>query len=465
LLDLLFHATPITYRFPLPIWVYVLAAGAVVLLSAPAAALGAREPEPLRAPRSRNVYPALRPLRLGAIGLALASALFLLALVGGLGGTTVEAKEFFENPATVLIWVDFWVGLGLVSALVGNLWDLVSPLSAAARALDRALARRGTSQLPYPERLGQWPAVALLVWWSWAELIWDRAKEPRTLAAIALAYVVATLAGSALFGARVWLGNVEVFTVLARAFARFAPLELDPRSPDDWLAASPERREVRLRPYGAGLRREPPLPAGGGAFVLATLATVVFDGWSQTNRYASLESWILERSGRLARHEDVLGTLLMLAVVAAFVAAYLAVCALLGGGSVDDAARRFAPTLVPIAAVYFVAHYFAYLLIAGQATLGVVVDPFGHGWNPGGLGEYELRKGIAPAAFVWWAQIVLIVAGHVVAILAAHRAAVATRRNARPWSVLAWQAPLVLLMVAYTMAGLWVLAQQIRVGA
>ena len=160
----------------------------------------------------------------------------------------------------------------------------------------------------------------------------------------------------------------------------------------------------------------------------------------------------------------MLGTLLMLAVVAAFVAAYLAVCALIGGGAVAEAARRFAPTLVPIAAVYFVAHYFAYLLIAGQATLGVVVDPFGHGWNPGGLGEYELWKGIAPAGFVWWAQVVLIVGGHVIAILAAHRAAVATRRGAPPWSVLAWQAPLVLLMVAYTMAGLWVLAQQIRAG-
>ena len=43
----------------------------------------------------------------------------------------------------MLVWVDFWVGLGLVSAFVGNVWDFVSPLSAAARALDRLLARHG----------------------------------------------------------------------------------------------------------------------------------------------------------------------------------------------------------------------------------------------------------------------------------------------------------------------------------
>ena len=79
----------------------------------------------------------------------------------------------------------------------------------------------------------------------------------------------------------------------------------------------------------------------------------------------------------------------MLAVVIVFVGAYLLIT--------RREAAAYAPTLIPIAAVYFAAHYFAYLLIAGQATLGVIVDPFGHSWNPGGLGEYALWKGIAPA--------------------------------------------------------------------
>jgi hypothetical protein len=460
--SLLFHAAPISYRFPLPIWIYVLGAGAAVALSAPAAAFAVRA-EAALPPRSRNVYPTLRRLRLGPILLGLTTILFGFVLLGGLGGRTVEAHEFFENPATVLVWVDFWVVLGLVSAFVGDVWDFVSPLSAAARALDRALARRGVAPLPYPEGLGQWPAVGLLLAWSWSELIWDPAKEPRTVAAAALVYSVATLVGAALFGAEAWLGNVELFTVFARAFARFAPTELDPRSPEDWLATPPEERAVRLRWFGAGLRTDPPLPSGGGAFVLATLATVVYDGWSQTNRFAAFEGWFLDRWSWLGRHVDLLRTGLMLAIVTAFVLAFLLVCALLREGGVAEAARRYAPTLVPIAAVYFAAHYFDYLLIAGQSTLGVLVDPLGHSWNPGGLGEYPIRKGVAPAAGVWWTQIVLIVAGHVAGIVAAHR--VALRRTLRPARVLAYQAPLVLLMVAYTVAGLWVLAQQIKVGA
>jgi hypothetical protein len=460
--SVLAHAAPISYRFPIPIWIYVVAAGAAVALSAPAAAAAVREGA-RRSGRSRNLYPTLRRLRLGPIGLAISTILFGFVLVGGLGGRTVQAHEFFENPATVLVWVDFWVALGLVSAFVGNVWDFVSPLSAAARALDRMLARRGFTSLPYPARLGQWPAVVLLLGWSWSELIWDPAKEPRTVAAAALVYCVATLLGAAVYGAEAWLGNVELFTVFARAFARFAPTELTPPSPDDWLATPPEERAVRLRWFGAGLRSDPALPSGGGAFVLATLATVVYDGWSQTNRFATFEGWFLDRSTFLARHDDLLRTGLMVAIVAAFVLAFLLVCALLGEGGVAEAARRYSPTLIPIAAVYFAAHYFDYLLVAGQATLGVLVDPFGHSWNPAGLGEYPIHKGVVPAAGVWWTQVVLIVAGHVMGVVAAHR--VAVRRGARPAFVLGRQAPLVVLMVAYTVAGLWVLAQQIKVGA
>jgi len=461
-MSLLAHAAPISYRFPIPIWIYVVGAGAAVALSAPAAAVAVREGA-RRSRRSRDLYPTLRRLRLGRIGLAISTILFGFVLVGGLGGRTVQAHEFFENPATVLVWVDFWVGLGLVSAFVGNVWDFVSPLSAAARALDRMLARRGVAPLAYPARLGQWPAVVLLLGWSWAELIWGPAKEPRTVAAAALVYCVATLLGAAVYGAEAWLGNVELFTVFARAFARFAPTELTPPHPDDWLAAPPEERSVRLRWLGAGLRSDPALPSGGGAFVLATLATVVYDGWSQTNRFAAFEGWFLDHSAFLALHDDLLRTGLMVAIVAAFVLAFLLVCALLGEGGVSEAARRYSPTLIPIAAVYFAAHYFDYLLVAGQATVGVLVDPFGHSWNPAGLGEYPIRKGVVPAAAVWWAQIVLIVAGHVLGVVAAHRLAV--RRRVRPTFVLVRQAPLVALMVAYTVAGLWVLAQQIKVGA
>jgi hypothetical protein len=266
-----------------------------------------------------------------------------------------------------------------------------------------------------------------------------------------LAYMVATLVGCALYGAEAWLGNVEVFSVFARTLSRFSPLELRPFTPEEWAATPRGERRARLRLYGAGLRTDPPLGAGGGAFVLAALATVVFDGWSQTDRFASFQEWFWRRWSFLAHHVDVLQTLSMVTVVVIFVAAYLAIA--------RGHAQALAVTLIPIAGVYFAAHYFAYLLIAGQNTPAVIVDPFGHSWNPLGLGEYGVWRGIAPAGFVWWAQVLLIVFGHVVAVFAAHR--LALRRGTRG-RALAAQLPLVALMVGYTVAGLWVLAQQLK---
>ena len=447
---LLAHAAPFTYRFPLPIWMYVVAGGAAVLLSAPAAAIAVAD-EPAREPRSGNFFPVLRRLRLATVAAAVLALVFAWSLVAGLASPTDQSREFLENPITVVTWIDFWVGLGIVSWLVGDVWEHVSPVNRAARALDRALARAQVEPLRYPERLGQWPAVALLLVWSWMELVWPNAKEPRTLALIVVGYIAATLAGCTLFGAEAWLGNVELFSVFARTLSRFSPLELRPFVPEEWAAAPPAQRSARLRLYGAGLRTDPPLPAGGGAFVLATLATVVYDGWSQTTRFASVQHWFWARWAFLLHHPQVLRTLSMIAVVILFVAAYLLV--------VRGHARVVAPTLIPIAAVYFTAHYFAYFFIDGQATLGALVDPFGHSWNPWGLGEYDLRKGITPPAVTWWTQIVFIVWGHVGAVFAAHRLAL---RGSTRMRALVTQAPLVGLMVLYTLAGLWVLAQQLK---
>lgn len=454
------HAAPINYKFPLPVWLNIAAGGVAVAISAPAAALGLRASE-AREHRSGDVYRFLRPLHLGAILAFAFGLLFFWGFVGGLGARTAQAHEFFENPITVLAWVDFWVGLGLLATLVGDVWDFVSPLNRLMRALDRALARRGTATRPYPAALGRWPAVLLVVVWSWMELVWDQAKDPPILAAILLSYVVACLVGAAVFGAETWLDSVELFTVVSRTFARVAPTELRPFNPTEWLETDPSERQVLLRPYGAGVRSEPRLPAGGGAFVLALLATVIYDGFSQTNRFTQLAGKMIDACGWLGVHTDVLRTIVLVGVVLLFVGLYIAVCgAMAGGRSALEAAAEYAPTLIPIAAVYFIAHYFTYLMIAGQATLGTLVDPWGHSWNPWGLGEYPLHVGFLLAAAVWWTQVFLIVSGHVLGIVAAHRVALA--RRYAPVRTLAYQLPLVTLMVCFTIAGLWVLAQQVH---
>ena len=89
----------------------------------------------------------------------------------------------------------------------------------------------------------------------------------------------------------------------------------------------------------------------------------------------------------------------------------------------------------------------------------MLVDPFARDWNPWGLGEYPFHKAFLLAAAVWWTQVALIVWGHVGGVFSAHRVSLREGRTGR--RALVAQAPLVVLMVCYTMAGLWVLAQQL----
>ena len=108
-------------------------------------------------------------------------------------------------------------------------------------------------------------------------------------------------------------------------------------------------------------------------------------------------------------------------------------------------AKELAPTLVPIAAGYTVAHYATLLLVEGPRGLAQLAAP-GRLLGP-------VTAGPAPGV-VAAVQIGAVLVGHVVAVVVAHDRSVALLPEHRR---LADQIPLVLLMVAYTMAGLFLL--------
>ena len=116
-------------------------------------------------------------------------------------------------------------------------------------------------------------------------------------------------------------------------------------------------------------------------------------------------------------------------------------------------------TLVPIAIAYQVSHYYTYLLIQGQAIIYHLSDPFGWGWDLFGTAGYEIRVGVVSAAFVWYSQVVLIVAGHVLAVYLAHM--VSLRFFGSPKLALRSQLPMLVLMILYTIFSLWIISQPI----
>jgi hypothetical protein len=112
---------------------------------------------------------------------------------------------------------------------------------------------------------------------------------------------------------------------------------------------------------------------------------------------------------------------------------------------------------VPIALVYVVAHYFTLLIYQGQVALRLASDPLGKGWDLLGTDDFQPNFTLLSPNLVWYVQVAALVIGHVAGLTLAHDRAVGLFRSARVamWS----QYPMLALMVAYTVGGLWVLSQ------
>jgi hypothetical protein len=123
----------------------------------------------------------------------------------------------------------------------------------------------------------------------------------------------------------------------------------------------------------------------------------------------------------------------------------------------------FAPTLVPIAFVYHVTHYYTILLSQGGQLVRLVSDPFGVGWNIFGTAT-SLDNGLfIQVSFIWHSQVALILFGHIVSVYLAHLVALQVFNDARAAAIS--QLPMLALMVLFTTFGLWILSLPLAGGA
>ena len=303
----------------------------------------------------------------------------------------------------------------------------------------------------YPQALGSWPAVILLLFFGWLEVIYPLASVPAQIAWLVLAWTALTLAGMTLFGRAVWQQHADVFALYFATLGRFAP-----------LGGGPDERRVLLRLPGSGLLGGDATSAAIVAFVMAMLATVLFDGLLGTQAWRLLDrtvgGWfpqLLDRDGYILGTAGLLGVWLM------FLGAYWMTCLitarLVRGHPADAIAGLFVLSLVPIAVAYNFAHNFSYLLVQGQGLIPLMSDPLGRGWNLFGTVLYKPDIGIVDARFTWYVAIGAIVVGHVIAVWLAHRAALQAFAELRV-AVIA-TIPLTVLMVIYTAISLSIIAE------
>lgn len=389
---------------------------------------------------------------------SLLSALVLAALVAA--GFTAS-RDPLANPLPLMIWTVWWVGFTLLSALLGHLWAYLNPWVGPYRLLMRALGRPAGRRplLAYPRRLGYWPAVVLFLGFAWFELVDGAPDDPERLAVVVAAYWLVTFVALILFGEEAWLARAEPFSVFFGFISRLSPLVWEPAA-----GGSDGRRRLSLAVPGAALLGRQPLPASGVLFILATLASVSFDGLSTTFWWLGLNGINpLEFPGRSAVVGiNSIGLLLTwLVLTCGYVGAVWIAWRLSGG---ETGLGRMLGTLVfsimPISLAYHFSHYLTALLVDGQYALVAASDPFKTGLDLLGLGHFRVTTSFLNtyegATAIWNAQTAGIVAGHVLGVVLAHLLAKKSGRGY--WGVVAGQIPLVLVMVLYTLFGLWLLS-------
>ena len=421
-----------------PVPGFVFAWAAAIVLVASFAALGALWQRPrleVAAPRVRGRLPrGLEPLA-GALGVAVFGFVVVCGLAGGQSPT--------GNLLPTFVYVVFWVALVPVCVLAGDVFAAVNPWRAVGRAAGwtarRLAGPRLGRALPYPARLGRWPAAASIAVFAWVELAYAGRDRPATLAVLALAYAAVQLLGMALFGVEAWTARGDGFAVYFGLFGRLALL--------------------RRRPLLAGAAGLDALP-GTVALLCVMIGSTSFDGLSGTAPWRSLLPHLHGPLGSL-QSISTAGLMAMVAVIAGVY--WIGVAGMRSVAPEHTAsalARLFVHSLIPIAAAYVLAHYLTFLLDQGQGLYALISDPLDQGSNWLGTAHAAIHPGVLGKTGTWLVQVGALVLGHVGGLVLAHDRAlvlfedpVAARRS-QQW--------MLTVMVGYTGLGLWLLSSLAR---
>lgn len=421
---------------PLPFEALVVAALTVLVISFVAIGVLWREPrlrgtDGLPLPRWAGALLDSRALRLVAQTLAVVLTVWVLvALVFG--------ADTAKNPVAHVVYVWLWVGLAFLSMAFGPVWRVINPMRLVHSGLLR-VARVGDDLAVAPYRLGLWPAAIGLAAFTWLELVADDNTSLPFLRLVIGAYLAITLVGSLVFG-RMWFDRADPFEAWSRLLGLLSPLGR--RDDRRWVLRTPLHgvNELRGQP---GL-----IPT-----VAVMLGSTAYDGFSANLSWATFVQTSPVPSG-------VLRTATFLAFCA-----LVAVTLWLAAAASTRLARRplrdsvafasdLAPSLIPIAGGYVVAHYWSLFVYQGQVTLALLSRPLGEGPDLLGLGGLHPNSALIEPTLVATVQAVSIVVGHLFGVLAAHERAITVldRRSA-----VVGQVPLMVVMIGYTLGGLTLL--------
>ncbi|MEX1665056.1 hypothetical protein [Zhongshania arctica] len=464
------HSFGTLYTLPVPFWLYAWGCSAALLLSFLLVAWFAQQPSPSQSASSpAQSHHGKRLLVLPAVLISVLRVLsisaLLLCIATGLWGTA----NAYLNFNMTFFWIIFVLGFAYFSALVGDLYPLINPWHMLVRGVARVLKIDFSGRISYPQALGYWPALLLYMAFIWLELFGG--GGPKELSYALIAYGVFNVLAAWLLGSEAWFKQGEFFGVLFALISKMAAVSIQPRGEHGQYS------HLVLRPPFSGLQRGRASSLSELLFVLFLLSSTAFDGLHQTNIWASFFWQDIAGLYREYTSQNIVQAYPVLKTMhAAFEAStlflsplfYLAVFFIFLAlvrrltkfqGTLQTLALQFSYSLLPIALVYHITHYYTLISSQGVMIFRLVSDPFGLGWNLFNTAHWRPNSVTPNMDWVWHTQVGLILFGHVVSVYLAHKEAQAlfSRRRQATLS----QLPMLVLMIIFTCFGLWILAQPV----
>ena len=449
------HSFGKLYNLPVPFWMYLY--GGAAAIAASFVIIGFF----INKTKINDSYPVFNISKIAIVKIFTATwflkvlriisvFLFLLTILTGFFGSDIATYNFNMT----FFWIIFVLGLMYLTALIGNVYAVINPLKVMVEWVENLIGDKIDGFIEYPKKLSYYPALLFYILFIWIELLAD--TNPLTLSAILLMYANLNFFGVILLGKDAWFRYCEFFSVFFRLIGMMAPIEY-------------KKGQLYLRPPFIGLLKGKAENFSLLLFVLFMLSSTAFDGFRSTAIwfklfYENINLGITQVFGGSAfTLYNILGLLLspVIFLVLYLVLVLLAKVITRSKQSLKELSLQFAFSLIPIAFVYNIAHYYTLLVVEGSNIISLISDPFGLGWNIFGTVSFT---GIATvdANFVWHSQVVLILLGHIVGVYLAHLVAIKIFPSHK--RALLSQIPMLILMVSYTMIGLWILSQPITSG-
>ena len=422
---------------PIPVWQFSWAAALALVVSFAVLGRFWTQPRLEAAARGRRLPRHVQAL--GRLCMPVARLAGLLAFAVLLYAALVGNREVSSNIAPYAVFIIFWVGIQLVSAVIGDLWAGLNPFRTMADLGGWLRSEVTETPMSDPHRGAgnRWWAVGAMLTFVWLELAYHGGASPRAIGAYLAIYTAVMLVGASTRG-RGWVRDADGFGVLFGVLGGLAPFHRD-RS-GVWRLRSPVAGLATLQASPATVR-----------LILVVLGSTTFDGFARSSFWLDIVS---NRSGWALTALNTGGLVFGIGVVMFVYRMAIAAMARTTGEREDTLGDVFAPSLVPIVVAYTVAHYFTYLVLDGQAVIGRASDPFGMGWDLFGTAGYRVDYTLLSPASIAWIQTVAVALGHVVAVVVAHDRAV--ERYPRELAVRS-QYPMLAAMIVYTVSGLFLL--------